>query len=248
MRNNKGSIGSGLTWIPAMFIIALILVSHVIFTVSIFGKTEIGKRSNIDLKESSIDINDNRNFLNFLNSEIKVDGKKERVVDAIRFSLDPYFEIKNKDGKNPFNFIDPINLTAELYIYRKKQVTINLLNGLKGEGFSDKQILEIMAISKGFKKTKRFEKIAKQLDNYCKIDSGEMYILGIPQGTIHNVKLFGNDEGSAEYTKYARVHPGIHPETLNELRIGNARSLVNFRTTYRGEAFDIKFYIRGKCL
>ena len=60
MRNNKGSIGSGLTWIPAMFIIALILVSHVIFTVSIFGKTEIGKRSNIDLKESSIDRSEER--------------------------------------------------------------------------------------------------------------------------------------------------------------------------------------------
>ena len=81
MRNNKGSIGSGLTWIPAMFIIGLILVSHVILTVSIFGVTEIGDRSNIDLKESSIDINDNSWVITdtkeFDNDNLVIARKKE---------------------------------------------------------------------------------------------------------------------------------------------------------------------------
>jgi len=236
MRNNKGSIGSGLTWIPAMFIIGLILVSHVILTVSIFGKTEIGDRSNIDLKESSIDINDNRNFLNFLNSEIKVDGKNERVVDAIRFSLDPYFEIKNKEGKNFFYFFDTTDLTAELshnlsllYIKRRTQVTINLLNGLKGEGFSKAQSKNVMGISSGFENTERFRKIAEQLDIYCKLDKYGRYTLEIPQGTLHK-----GGEFPLKYSPYERSP------------IYGKR--VKFRTTYRGEAFDIKFYIRGKCL
>jgi len=229
MRNNKGSIGSGLTWIPAMFIIGLILVSHVILTVSIFGVTEIGDRSNIDLKESSIDINDNRNFLNFLNSEIKVDGKNERVVDAIRFSLDPYFEIKNKEGKNFFNFFDTTDLNVELGELKSVAITYGLHDKMGRVGFSRAQSDKVMRISSGFENTERFKKITEQLDIYCKLDKYGRYTLEIPQGTLHKEREF-----PLKYSPYERSP------------IYGKR--VNFRTTYRGETFDIKFFSRDGCL
>jgi hypothetical protein len=229
MRNNKGSIGSGLTWIPAMFIIGLILVSHVILTVSIFSVTEIGKRSNIGLKESRIDINDNRNFLNFLNSEIVVDGKRERVVDAIRFSLDPYFEIKNKGGRNFFNFFDTTDLNVESGGSKSVAIAYGLPDRMRRRGFSGDQSTNVIGIGSGFKNTERFRKIAEQLDIYCKLDKYGRYTLEIPQGTLHKERKF-----PLKYSPHERSP------------IYGKR--VNFRTTYRGETFDIKFFSRDGCL
>ena len=243
MRNNKGSIGSGLTWIPAMFIIGLILVSHVILTVSIFGKTVIGDRSQIDLGHS-IDINHNRNFLNFLNSEIVVNGKKERVVDAIRFSLDPYFEIKNKEGMNFFYFFDTTDLNVEFGGLKSAEITYGLPNKMGKVGFSTAQSNKVMRISSGFENTERFKKITEQLDIYYRLkEKYGKYTLEIPQGILHNERDYRyrsedieyfEETSSIGYTPYERSY------------IYGTR--VNFRTTYRGEAFNIKFFIIGQYL
>jgi hypothetical protein len=244
MRNNKGSIGSGLTWIPAMFIIGLILVSHVIFTILIFGETVIGGRhSRIDMGYS-IDINHNRNFLNFLNSEIVVDGKKERVVDAIRFSLDPYFEIKNKEGMNFFYFFDTTDLNVEFGGLKSAEITYGLPNKMGKVGFSTAQSNKVMRISSGFENTERFKKITEQLDIYYRLkEKYGKYTLEIPQGILHNERDYRyrsedieyfEETSSIGYTPYERSY------------IYGTR--VNFRTTYRGEAFNIKFFIIGQYL
>jgi len=244
MRNNKGSIGSGLTWIPAMFIIGLILVSHVIFTILIFGETVIGGRhSRIDMGYS-IDINHNRNFLNFLNSEIVVDGKKERVVDAIRFSLDPYFEIKNREGKNFFYFFDTTDLNVEFGGLKSVEITYGLPDKMSPVGFSRAQSNEVMSISSGFENTERFKKITEQLDIYYRLkEKYGKYTLEIPQGILHNERDYRyrsedieyfEETSSIGYTPYERSY------------IYGTR--VNFRTTYRGETFNIKFFIIGQYL
>ena len=244
MRNNKGSIGSGLTWIPAMFIIGLILVSHVILTVSIFSVTEIGKRSNIDLKESSIDINDNRNFLNFLNSEIKVDGKNERVVDAIRFSLDPYFEIKNKEGKNFFYFFDTTDLNVEFGELKSAEITYGLPDKMGRVGFSRAQSDKVMRISSGFENTERFKKITEQLDIHYRLkEKYGKYTLEIPQGILHNER---DDRFLSEDIEHFKKTSSIGYTAYERSYIYGTG--VNFRTTYRGEAFNIKFFIIGQYL
>jgi hypothetical protein len=238
MRNKKAiSIGSGIVWVPSMFLIAIILFFHLLFTLGIFGETTITDTTDIRFEDSklgyierygnvNLDLQSNREFLNFLNTHISVEGKSLRVIDAIRFSLDPYFEITNRNGKNYFEVFDQKDMGPPLgglnSIYFQE-----IESKFSDRGFSRADANKFISTTSGFMNTETYRKITEEIDRFCPLDKFGRYSFELPHGIMIKQRT------SLDYKPRQKSHI-----------FGNR---YGFSTVYKGEHFTLRFFVEGGC-
>ncbi len=220
--NKKGGIGSGLAWVVAFLFVTLIMFFHVIFTLFIFADKEITGDVDVTFEGGSTDFNTNSKFLNFLNSKILVDGKQEKIIDSIRFSLEPYFEIENRDGKSFFDF----KLLGMKALNDRDGSLNNKLISLR---FGVEGWTKYSNAYAKFQEGERVNGIIKRLNLYdfCgkneRLGLDNKYFLEVPQGIIikdglRSPRVVRKDTGSILFIKHKTNYKGENVEIIFQCR------------------------------
>ncbi len=217
MTSKKGSVGSAFNWIIAFFIIFFIMFIYVIILLAIIGIDKITGQSSINVEDSYIDLNLHSKFLSFLDSTILVNEREEKVIDAIKFSLEPYFNIINNKGES---FVELFGLKALTENQRELRNKMDVL------GFDQNDWDNYLKASSDFQEN-RVNGIMEKLEIFCSIDKGNNYFLEIPQGIITKDGLKLKDVFREEdYFDYKKI---------------------TFNTNYLGENIEVKFWIDREC-
>ena len=217
-KNKKASIDSAFVWIIAFLVIVFILIITNVFVFSLFV-VKGGSKTNVVFEENNNNLILNKKFLSFLNTKISVNNKEEKIIDSIRNSLDPYFEIKNENGKN---LVDKYSLNAitEDYVLKDKMMI---------DGFDENDWDNFVKANLEFQESEKVKKIIEELNKLCNVDRWDRYFLETPLGIITKdglkAKQIFNEEDSFYYTE-----PIIH------------------KTNYRGENIEIKFRMYRECI
>ena len=217
--NKRGLEDSLFTWIAFLFIIIFVMVLHNFIVSAIFLTKGTDKAS---FEENSVDLIANAKFLNFLNSRILINEKEDKVIDVLRFSLDPYFSIKNKSGES---FIEVYGID---YVYKVIQEPPSDLDILMiRDGFDETSFEELERMNYNTQNSQFINEIISKLDNYCLEDS--RYFLETPYWIIDDQGLKGRssmgDEATLQYDYNEYEH----------------------NTVYLAENLKIKLWVSKKC-
>ena len=128
----------------------------------------------IIFEDEEFDKNLNSRFLDFLNSKILINEKEEKIIDVIKNSLDPYFQIENNVGEN---LVNKYGLTVLM------KEGVSLKNKMIKDGFNENDWDKFIKANSNFQDNK-VKEIIKELDKFCNVDSWDRYFLEIPQGII----------------------------------------------------------------
>ena len=112
-----------------------------------------------------------------LDSSILVSGSEEKIVDSLKISLDPYFEIKNNDG---VDLIEKFGI--KVLSDDQQQVRTRMQFG----GFDGKDWDDFVAANFKFQNGERVGGIVNELNKICKINRNDRYVFQIPHGVIKN--------------------------------------------------------------
>ena len=216
MTSKRGSVGSAFNWIVAFFIIFFIMFIYVLVLLAIIG-IDIKDKSSINIEDGHIDLNLHSKFLSFLDSIITVNSREEKIIDAIRFSLEPYFNIRNSNGES---FVELFGLKALTENQRELRDKMDVL------GFDQNDWNEYLQASSDFQEN-RANEIMEKLEILCNIDKNNNYFLELPQGIItrDGLKL---------------------KETFRENDYFDYKKII-FNTNYQGENIEIKFWLDREC-
>ena len=217
--NKKALEDSLFTWIAAFLVIVFIMIIYFLFVLILFGEERLTGDVDIVFEESKIELDLNSKFLSFLSSSIFINGKEEKIIDVIKNSLDPYFEIKNDKGES---FVEKVGLNA----LSEDEKTLN--NRMFAFGLNENERNNFLEIGSDYEDNK-VKEIIKKLDKICNVDKWDRYFLEVPQGIItkdglRNKGIF-TEEDFFHYTQ-----PIIH------------------KTNYRGENIEIKFRMSRECV
>ena len=217
---NKRALEDSLfTWMAAFLVIVFIMIIYFLFVLVLFGEEKLTGDIDIVFEESKAELELNSKFLNFLSSSIIINDKEEKIINVIKNSLDPYFEIKNDKGEG---FVEKFGLRSLM------EEGVSLKNRMRSEGFEDNDWDKLVQVNFEFQQSEGVKKIIKELDKFCDIDREDRYYLEIPQGSIRGNNFRANEEFNPENNFYY-IQPIIH------------------KTNYRGENIEIKFRIRREC-
>ena len=224
--NKKALEDSLFTWIIAFGVIVFIMVLYFVFLSAVFGKDKLTSDVEIVFEESNVNLELNSRFLSFLNSKISVDSKlvdgkeekNEKIIDVIRNSLNPYFEIKNDKEEN---------LISKYGIKVLTENHIDLQNKMLANGFDDSDWSEFVKANGEFAQGGGIKEMRKLLDKFC-----DKYILEIPQGIITEevYKIGERYSGEDNIIYFYYINPLVH------------------KTNYKGENIEIKLRISKGCL
>lgn len=217
--NKKALEDSLFTWIAAFLVIVFIMIVYFVFVLFLFGEEKLTGDVDIIFEESKTELDLNLKFLSLLSSKIIVDGKDEKVIDVIKNSLDPYFEIKNDEGES---FVEKVGLNT----LSEDQKTLN--NRMFAFGLNEEEWNNFLMIGSDFEDNK-VKEIIKELDKFCNVDRWDGYFLEVPQGII---------------TKNGLRNKGI----FTEENIFDYTTPIIHKTNYRGENIEIKFRVWRGCV
>jgi len=225
--NKKGSVDTFFTWIGAFLIIVFIMILFNVAMLLIFTDNDLFSEPNVKFFGSNVDLILNSKFLDFLNTRIIIDGRGEKIIDVLKTSLDPYFDIKNGRGESFIELFGSESLTPKnselksVYRDRLRGEMINL-------GFTGNQFDEVIDIGTNLRFSERYGAIIKELDKFCKVESLDTYVFQLPYGYIIKERLKFNYKPN------------------QESRLAFNKKIIH-KTNYRGENMQISFGIYGEC-
>jgi len=222
--NKKGLEDSLFTWIAAFFIIFFFMIIYLFFILVVLGQKKITGDLDKDFsfQESEVDLKGNSKFIDFLNSKILVKDNQEKVIDAIRFSLEPYFELKNEDQESEDygkSFIERFGFEGLINPPRTRITFGFTIRHWKGW----EDVLERIRQADDGKFEERVAEISEALDRRC----GGINFLEIPQGKILEGKLVKVSEKSLKAgPPYYKYDPIIHKTNYKRENIEIRSGLV----------------------
>lgn len=173
--NKQAQEDSTIVWIGAIFIIIFILSLYLVVSFLMTEKKFWTEDSSAAINQGGFnkDVGLSEDFFSFLNSEVEFNGKKEKAIDAILFSLDAYFETKSAG----------VSLIDKYGLYNGEDISRVSVSKMESDGFKSEEIAKIKT-NDGL----LAEELKKQLDLHC-----IRYKLGIPQGLISEEGFRGAD-------------------------------------------------------
>ena len=219
--NKRGLEDSVFTWIVAFSIILFIMFIYTGMTFGAFIGKGLFFQDNSYLLEGSVDLVNNRNFLEFLNSNL--DNEEMKIIDFIRFNLEPFSEIKNENGES---FLDIYGIKGVNELIQNP--TEQQRNDIEAKGFTGEQYFQLGDESRKIQESEFILEIINQLDELCPIDERERYFFELPYGII-------TEDGM----KASSI--------LNDISISSYNEFIH-KTVYKGDSFEIRLLLDRRCL
>jgi len=225
--NKRGLEDSFFTWVFAFLFIAFFMLVYLFGVFAMSGKSSLFNFLSgeaVIVEEGSKDLILNKKFLSFLNSEVEFEDGEKKIIDAIKESLDDYFEIKNNKGKSFIEVLGVEGIDYEDLAVRN--------NKLIGKDFSQAAFSELAEITRRYEEDGFFlNKVQKEFGEIC-----SKYRFKTPLGMVseHGFRAGSYSENSLiskeEETSFDWTPVIIH------------------KNNYRGENFEIKFRMLEKCV
>jgi len=215
--NKKALEDSAPVWIVAILLIVAFLFAYLFGGSMVYADKRVGDERGVVINGASSLVVYEK-FLGFLDSEIE----GEKVIDLIKGSLDPYFELKDDNGER----------MVDRFGFRFMNASI------LGKGIWDKAENARVKFEYLRQNDSKYltPKIIAKLDELCPIFGDDKYYLAIPQGVI-------DDE---YFTRYESVDSQMFEN--NEQNLEFYTPSVSLKAVYRGHVFEIKFKIIKECL
>jgi len=218
--NKKADVSSLVVWIVAFFFILFVMIIFLGFTLIVYGDKKISNNREISFKEKQISNLEKKEFLVFLQKEININSNKERVIDAIKRSLDPFFNIMNDKNENfvkTFGFKALSNQDDSLY------------DQMLARGFDENDWDSFLMAMENIQDGNRVKEIINVLNEICDNNAWNSYLLELPYGIVtkEGLKL-----------KSAIGEEVYYENEDNELLY---TPVIYFTFNYRGETIELKF-------
>jgi hypothetical protein len=177
--NKKGLEDSLFTWLIVILIIFFFTIIYITIMVLNFPEQSdaivFDPPKNKEINSALFYYHAN----NLLEKRIIVDGESIKSIDAIKKSLDPYFEVKNEDG------ISFANKQFSRYYYQEGLKLIELGTQLKdtmilNEGFNEEDYNDISQQIFDLQKSDAVRGLSDSLGKFCSEN-----LLLLPYGVIH---------------------------------------------------------------
>jgi hypothetical protein len=180
---------------------------------------------------------DEGQFDKILESEVNFEGEREKLIDVIKYSLDPFYEPYGTFGsyaETNFDRLDGLNGLDALSLRSDR----NYLHALEDMGFDLKDMQKINDNIASFDKSEEFNVLVREFNKIC-----DDYMILIPQGVIYQGKLRVGPPGSNTPWK---------PFSITEGEIPRWKEFTK-ETSYDGTLekevrFKIKFRVNPECI
>jgi hypothetical protein len=167
------------------------------------AKGKIGSEEWVSIVEPGITEKIKRADLdNFLNTMVSFDGEKVKILDIIKYSLDPFYEVRSTEGSNIGRSFAETKFRAygnqnglEILSFRYRQDYLGIIEreGFRTTFVKDKngkttevstfQLIQSFIVDFE-EKSEEFKVLVRELNKIC-----ENYMLLMPQGVIYRGKL-----------------------------------------------------------